>query len=57
MWGLGEHGLGEKLNDKGCGGEVHVLNETEPSPVKATGRGAGNGCVLSDKGASWDGRG
>ncbi len=34
-----------------------MFNETEPSSVQATGRRGGNGCVLSDKGALWDGIG
>lgn len=53
--GLHEHGLEEELNGRGYGGDIHVFNETKL--IQATGRRGGNGCVVSDQGASWDGTG
>lgn len=39
--GLHGHGLGIRLNGKGCGDDIHVFNETKL--VVATGTGGGRG--------------
>lgn len=43
--GLREHGLGETLNDKGCGGDIRVFNETEPSSVQGDEEGMDESCL------------
>lgn len=44
--GLHEHGLREQLNDQGCAGDIHVFNDTEPSPAHTTWRSGARGTSI-----------